>query len=101
MFLFLLISVVFMRISSPLSKASNTAMIYAFVAGCGGLLHTKGSTFTSPKYPGKYPPNSECTWDIQVKEGYFVSLSFLERFDIEQSTECSQDFVQVLCHCYT
>jgi cubilin len=74
---------------------------YACVVGCGGLLQTRGNTFTSPKYPGKYPPNSECTWDIRVKEGYFVTLSFLERFDIEQSTECSQDFVQVLGHYYT
>jgi hypothetical protein len=59
------------------------------------MLQTRGSTFTTPKYPGKYPPNTECTWDIKVKEGYFVTLNFLERFDVEQSTGCSQDFVEV------
>ncbi|GFG35967.1 hypothetical protein Cfor_02931, partial [Coptotermes formosanus] len=67
----------------------------AVFEGCGGMLQTRGSTFTTPKYPGKYPPNTECTWDIKVKEGYFVTLSFLERFDVEQSTGCSQDFVEV------
>lgn len=64
-------------------------------AGCGGMLQTTGSTFTTPKYPGKYPPNTECTWDIRVKEGYFVTLNFIERFDLEQSTGCSGDVVEV------
>ncbi|XP_069688891.1 cubilin [Periplaneta americana] len=63
--------------------------------GCGGILQTSGSTFTTPKFPANYPPNSECTWDIKFQEGYFISLSFIERFDIEQSTDCTQDFVQI------
>jgi len=62
------------------------------------MLQTIGSTFTSPKYPGKYPQNTECTWEIRVNEGYSVNLSFIERFDIEQSTGCSEDFVEVGHH---
>lgn len=72
---------------------------YTCVTGCGGLLQTKGNMFSTPNYPGKYPPNSECTWDIRVKEGYIITLSFLERFDIEQSNDCSEDFVEVGNNC--
>jgi hypothetical protein len=59
------------------------------------MLQTRGSTFTTPQYPGKYPPNTECTWVIKVNEGSTVTLSFIERFDVEQSAGCSHDLVEV------
>jgi len=62
------------------------------------MLQTNGTTFTSPKYPGKYPANTECTWDIKVHEGYSITLNFIERFDVEQSAGCSEDFVEVGHH---
>lgn len=37
-----------------------------FLSGCGGDLHAAQGTFSSPYYPGHYPPNINCTWNIEV-----------------------------------
>ena len=37
-----------------------------FLSGCGGYLHAAQGTFSSPYYPGHYPPNINCTWNIEV-----------------------------------
>lgn len=37
-----------------------------FLSGCGGYLREAQGTFSSPYYPGHYPPNINCTWDIEV-----------------------------------
>ncbi|KAM4704392.1 LOW QUALITY PROTEIN: complement C1r subcomponent-like [Rhinophrynus dorsalis] len=49
----------------------------------------------SPNYPKPYPNNNQTSWDIEVPEGYRVSLTFLV-FDIEPSENCDYDFVKVL-----
>ncbi|NP_001086316.1 complement C1r L homeolog precursor [Xenopus laevis] len=52
-------------------------------------------TITSPNYPKLYPNFNESTWDINVPEGYHVSLNF-SVFDIEPSENCSCGFVKVM-----
>lgn len=37
-----------------------------FLSGCGGDLHAAQGTFSSPYHPAHYPPNINCTWNIEV-----------------------------------
>ena len=49
----------------------------------------------SPNYPSAYAANVECEWEIRVEPGYKVLASFYQRFDLENSTDCRNDFVEV------
>ena len=51
--------------------------------------------FRSPGFPNDYPENVECTWIMHVKEGYSAEISFYGRFDIQQSTNCEKDRIEV------
>ena len=40
-------------------------------------LYGARGNISSPSYPGLYPPNRECQWNLTAPSGYFVSLNFL------------------------
>ncbi|XP_049840781.1 cubilin-like [Schistocerca gregaria] len=65
------------------------------ISGCGGILHDNNRELVSPNYPKQYPSNSECDWDIRIPDGYHVNLTFIERFQLENSTNCQKDYVEV------
>ncbi|XP_077483788.1 cubilin-like [Amblyomma americanum] len=63
---------------------------------CGGLVHGRGEQrLESPGYPNRYPANTECDWTVDVQSGYRALLSFRGRFDIESSTGCIADYLEV------
>ena len=66
-----------------------------FSKGCGGILHSPTGSLSSPNYPSAYAANMECEWEVRVDPGYVVIASFFQRFDLENSTNCQNDFVQV------
>ena len=37
----------------------------------------------------------ECVWEIRADPGYMVTASFVERFDLENTTECRADSVEL------
>ncbi|XP_070556200.1 tolloid-like protein 2 [Ptychodera flava] len=46
-------------------------------------------------YPNPYPPQSKCSWNIQVEDGDVIHMEFFD-FDVGDSdTICSSDFVRV------
>nr|VZI31655.1 unnamed protein product [Spirometra erinaceieuropaei] len=53
---------------------------------CGGYLRANEGTFTSPGYPVEYPPNSKCTWRIEIPVGFSVILSFESFEDLAVET---------------
>ncbi|XP_076037420.1 cubilin-like, partial [Oratosquilla oratoria] len=63
--------------------------------GCGGIYHQSFGNFSTHGFPNDYPANSECVWEIRFQPSYHVILSFLDRFDIETSSGCQNDFVEV------
>ncbi|XP_046466404.1 cubilin [Neodiprion pinetum] len=63
--------------------------------GCGGMMHGRSSYISSPNFPQKYPNNAECTWFIEVENGYNIGLVFVDRFHLEESTNCANDFIQM------
>lgn len=63
--------------------------------GCGGMLNQRNSNFSTPLYDRAYPPNTECTWEIRGDTGFRVSLRFTGRFFIEESVNCTKDYVEI------
>lgn len=63
--------------------------------GCGGILNKNNHRFMTPLYMKGYPPNTECIWEIRAESGYHVGLTFEDRFNIETTTNCSKDYLEV------
>lgn len=68
--------------------------------GCGKVYVSETGGFSSKNYPSLYPNNDECEWTIAVWPGNKVSLNFVERFNLEQSVNCTKDYVQVTYFIY-
>jgi len=61
----------------------------------GGNCVTSSGTISSPNYPSNYSDYSTEFYDIIVPAGSTIELTFIE-VDIENSTECNFDYVEVL-----
>lgn len=60
---------------------------------CGGSYSTQGGasgSFSSPGFPGRYPPSIRCTWTVTADPGSVVLLG-LEQFQLENN--CAYDRV--------
>uniref|UniRef100_A0A0K0FWI4 Metalloendopeptidase n=1 Tax=Strongyloides venezuelensis TaxID=75913 RepID=A0A0K0FWI4_STRVS len=62
---------------------------------CGGHLTNLTGVILSPNYPNQYLPNTECTWDIVLKDDFqiFLNFSFVSLEGV--ITDCSYDSVLV------
>ena len=69
--------------------------MFSGIPGCGGLFTTDGS-FSSPRATNleQYRHLVDCTWVVRFPPGEQVKLSF-SQFDLENSTSCVFDFVEV------
>ncbi|XP_045020100.1 deleted in malignant brain tumors 1 protein isoform X13 [Bubalus bubalis] len=64
-------------------------------SSCGGFLSSASGNFSSPSYPGHYPNNADCVWEIQVNPGYLINLGF-DTLQLETHSSCSYDYVEIL-----
>lgn len=62
---------------------------------CGMVYSSESGEIITKNYPQLYPNNEECEWTIELSPGNRVYLEFVDRFYIEQSVECTKDYVQV------
>ncbi|XP_045151121.1 suppressor of tumorigenicity 14 protein [Echinops telfairi] len=65
---------------------------------CGGYLRKAQGTFSSPYYPGHYPPNMNCTWNIEVPGSQYVKVRFKIFYLVEPNmspASCTKDYVEV------
>ncbi|NWV12737.1 DMBT1 protein, partial [Ptilonorhynchus violaceus] len=60
---------------------------------CGGSISNSSGMLQSPNYPGSYPNNIDCVWEIQVKNNFRVTLTF--RDIAMQSGTCQHDYIEV------
>ncbi|CAK7301553.1 Deleted in malignant brain tumors 1 protein [Vulpes lagopus] len=74
------------RPSSTTTHGQSTA--------CGGFLFNASGTFSSPSYPGYYPNNAECVWEIEVNPGYRINLGF-NHLQLEMHSNCAFDYVEI------
>lgn len=62
---------------------------------CGGDLQSPHYYLSSPKNGTNYPNNIECVWNLKARNGFHIGLSFVERFFLESSPNCSKDYIAV------
>ncbi|XP_060036170.1 suppressor of tumorigenicity 14 protein isoform X2 [Erinaceus europaeus] len=65
---------------------------------CGSSLRGTQGTFSSPYYPGHYPPNINCTWDIEVPSNRNVKVLFKLFYLWEPNIPlhtCTKDYVEI------
>ncbi|XP_069900044.1 scavenger receptor cysteine-rich domain-containing protein DMBT1 [Globicephala melas] len=74
--------------TDPVSTPTRPATNYS----CGGFLSQPSGSFSSPFYPGKYPNNAKCVWDIEVQNNYRVTLVFR---DVQLEGGCNYDYIEV------
>ncbi|NXP53353.1 DMBT1 protein, partial [Heliornis fulica] len=60
---------------------------------CGGSISGSSGMLQSPFYPGSYPNNADCLWEIQVESNFRVVLTF--RDIAMQSGRCQDDYIEV------
>ncbi|XP_065062879.1 inactive tyrosine-protein kinase transmembrane receptor ROR1-like [Rhopilema esculentum] len=66
-----------------------------FVGGslpCSNTLSSTSGVIRHSMSQGKYLPNHNCTWKINVQTSFHVKLTFT-KFDIEASKDCMKDYV--------
>ncbi|KAJ8276925.1 hypothetical protein GJAV_G00069430 [Gymnothorax javanicus] len=74
-------------------SVSRAGFRATYEVGCGGTLSGSGQ-IRSPFHPNSYPHDKTCEWVINQPPGYVVTLTFLS-FDIETSSTCHYDYVEV------
>ncbi|CAL8400090.1 unnamed protein product [Gadus morhua 'NCC'] len=66
------------------------------VGQCGTWVkEPDGGVFTSPNYPSKYPPETECVYILEAPPRQCIDLHFEENYSIESSWECKFDNIEV------
>lgn len=61
---------------------------------CGGKFTMDSGIIYSTNYPMNYPHRQNCEWLLEVDNNHVVNLTFLD-FDIENSRNCTDDYVKV------
>ncbi|XP_054274028.1 cubilin-like isoform X2 [Macrosteles quadrilineatus] len=63
---------------------------------CGGIIHLPTGSLQSPNYgTGDYPNNTECEWTVVLPPGSHAAISLKDRFNLENSTDCKNDYIQI------
>nr|XP_008192422.1 PREDICTED: cubilin [Tribolium castaneum] len=65
------------------------------IQGCGGIFHDRESIIQTPSFPNDYPNNAECLWELRSVEGFHIGLIFTTRFQIEETDNCENDFLEI------
>ncbi|XP_037996775.1 deleted in malignant brain tumors 1 protein [Motacilla alba alba] len=77
--------------STPAPVAASTPPPAPYF--CGGSVTDASGVLQSPNYPGSYPNNADCVWEIQVENNFRVTLTF--RDIVMQSGTCQHDYIEV------
>uniref|UniRef100_F6YF07 Metalloendopeptidase n=1 Tax=Ciona intestinalis TaxID=7719 RepID=F6YF07_CIOIN len=61
---------------------------------CIHIICLATGSFNSPSYPSPYPAEAHCTWNITVRPGRFVNVTF-KGIDISDSPLCQNDVILI------
>ncbi|XP_029345463.1 cubilin isoform X3 [Acyrthosiphon pisum] len=87
--------VVFSSENGKINKKGFNLTLESRQNGCGNMYTAEKGDISTRNYPNLYPNNEECDWIIAVLPGSRIGLQFVERFNLEQSVNCTKDYVQV------
>lgn len=73
----------------------NVSATYQPPPLCDFYLPNKTGYMTSLNYPGSYPDNVYCSYRIQALPGHCSVKVVFQEFDLEQSSNCRNDYLQV------
>nr|XP_002128632.1 mannan-binding lectin serine protease 1 [Ciona intestinalis] len=62
------------------------------------VLNDDSGLVTSPDYPDQYSKLTDCDWEIQVRDGLSLNITFDTNFDIEDHfnyTDCPYDYLKM------
>ncbi|KAF6722152.1 Cubilin [Oryzias melastigma] len=62
--------------------------------GCGGMLYGDHGSLSSPNYPGTYPNQSHCEWNIMAPRGRVVTVTF-GQMSIDDPGDCQNNFLKL------
>ncbi|XP_030748736.1 cubilin-like [Sitophilus oryzae] len=90
---------VFIEYRYTQGQASNSkgfSLFYEpYITSCGGIFHKRDTIIRTPNYKDDYPNNMECIWEINAPDGNIIALEFISRFYVEESKNCTKDYVEV------
>ncbi len=75
---------------------NGTGFQASYQTFCGGYVNSQLGVITSPQYPAIYTDNQDCTWVIEAPSSSTIMVMFSSDFNIQSSTNCVNDYVQVL-----
>ncbi|XP_071057045.1 cubilin homolog [Onthophagus taurus] len=86
--------------STSIAKSPGFELTFKEVSfDCGGkliLTEFENSTIiNSPNYPNIPQPHIECIWIIRAPPGESIRFDFLERFDLTNSINCKDEYVEL------
>ena len=75
----------------------NFDILHISLSACTGGACPSGTSgiVKSPNFPENYPINQHLTFNLEVKAGSLIELTFTS-FDVEAESSCGYDYVQVL-----
>ncbi|KAL1789218.1 deleted in malignant brain tumors 1 protein, partial [Sigmodon hispidus] len=76
----------------PTPTPSPATLVKFIIYTCGGFLTQPFGNFSSPFYPGNYPNNARCVWNIEVPNNYRVTVLFR---DVQLEGGCSYDYIEI------
>ncbi|XP_072249052.1 membrane frizzled-related protein isoform X2 [Leuresthes tenuis] len=79
---------------SILTQQKCCLCFYFCLSGCGGVMTDSEGSFSSPNYPGSYPPNSLCVWVIRVPPPNLVQIH-VSSLTVEGPSPCLFDWLEV------
>ncbi|XP_065408356.1 deleted in malignant brain tumors 1 protein [Chrysemys picta bellii] len=79
--------------TTPVSTTTPTWLSSTAKYTCGGVLQSSSGTFQSPFYPGNYPNNADCVWEIEAVSNYRVTLSFSDI--VTEGGTCQYDYIEI------
>ncbi|XP_075791900.1 scavenger receptor cysteine-rich domain-containing protein DMBT1-like [Pelodiscus sinensis] len=86
------LSIVLLVLTDPTTTTSwlsSTAERYT----CGGVLQHSSGTLSSPFYPGNYPNNADCVWEIEAMNNFCITLLF--RDIATEDGNCRYDYIEI------
>ncbi|XP_062137785.1 cubilin homolog [Drosophila sulfurigaster albostrigata] len=81
--------------TNDVNQARGFRLSWRTVAsGCGGRLQSDTGVITSPNYPGQYPHELHCEWQLRAHLGSQLTIT-LDDMELEELNSCAYDYLSI------